>query len=118
MIPHRICKRQEEEHPEQVNEIMELMIESLAFEFPEEVRLETCGLNLLVCKEWLMMVPITQEYATYGAERLFWEPWSYLGFFSLPVLQKTWPETSDLSSSDFRKSVTQFVESLTSNNRK
>ena len=60
-----------------------------------------------------MIVPILKAWNSYGDVELYWEPWSYLGFFTVPVLKKTWPETKDLASHTFTKDVKNFVQRLT-----
>ena len=67
----------------------------------------------MISKRFVLMVPLTVAWMDYGKDKLFWEPWSYLDFFSFPILQKTWPETSKLDSHEFTKDVKSFAKKLT-----
>ena len=71
------------------------------------------GLNLIITKDWVLLVALTKPWIEYGKEKLFWEPWSYLDFFSLPILQKTWPETSNLDSKVYSKDLKSHLTKLT-----
>jgi len=67
-----------------------------------------------MCKEFVLMIPITKAWMQYGLTSLFWEPWAYLGFYSLPILQKTWPETKQLNSTDYQKNIEEYIRNITS----
>lgn len=50
------------------------------------------------------MIPILTPYMDYGGNKLYLEPWSYLGFFTIPKLEKLWPATKTIktATSDFK----------------
>jgi calcium-dependent protein kinase len=70
------------------------------------------GLNLIICKSWVLLAVIDKPWITYGQRKLYWEPWSYMGFFSLPVLQKTWPETFELGSQNCHKDIKSILKAV------
>jgi hypothetical protein len=70
------------------------------------------GLNLIICEDWVLLAVLDKPWITYGEKKLYWEPWSYLGFFSLPNLQKTWPETFELLSTDCHKDMKGILKAV------
>lgn len=75
--------------------------------------MDTSGLNLIMTKEYVLVVPVSKEWTLYGGQALYWEPWSYLGFFSLPVLQNTWPGTRHLQAHDYVQDIHHHLKSIT-----
>ena len=72
------------------------------------------GLNLIMSRKYILVIPITKPWIIYGSDSgLVWEPWSYLGFFSLPILQKTWPETNQLRGANYLKDVKPLIKAIT-----
>ena len=69
-----------------------------------------------MCHQYIVMIPITKPWMVYGGTTgLIWEPWSYLGFFSLPILQKTWPDTNKLKGATYIKDIKDHISALTKN---
>lgn len=70
------------------------------------------GLNLIICKDWVLLAVLDKPWITYGKRKIYWEPWSYMGFFSLPILQKTWPETYELGSKNCHKDIKSILKAV------
>ena len=58
------------------------------------------GVNYIINKKVILLVPITQPYMNYGSNKLYFEPWSYIGFFTFPKLQKLWPDTKNIKTAN------------------
>ena len=63
-------------------------------------------------RDWILISILDKPWINYGEKKLFWEPWSYLGFFSLPILLKTWPETYELDSKNCHKDIKGILKSV------
>lgn len=71
------------------------MIETL---FTKE-ELLSAGVNVIITKEFMMLVPLFKPYMNFKGVDLWIEPISYLGFLHLPEYTKLWPTTAfDLKS--------------------
>lgn len=74
--------------------------------------LDKIGINMIICKDWVLLTILNKPWLKYGDKQLYWEPWSYMGFFTLPNLLKTWPETYELGSADCHKDIKQYLKGI------
>ena len=51
------------------------------------------GVNYILCREFLLIVPLTKPYKMHGPIELFMNVFSFIGFIHRPVYEKLWPET-------------------------
>jgi hypothetical protein len=54
------------------------------------------GASLIMCNHFIAFIPYNTHYRLHYGVKLHVEPWNYLGYYTLPELQKQYPETANI----------------------
>lgn len=54
------------------------------------------GINILLAKDWILVVPVYNSIGTTNGVPVYLDPLAYAGIIHLPYLEKRWPETAGI----------------------
>lgn len=93
-FPHKIYKNEKGQlpEPEKIMDVLEHLATVCELEFGFDI--ENGGLNLIMGPKFIAFIPYNSHYRDHYNVKLLCEPWNYTGYFTLPDLQKQYPETA------------------------
>jgi hypothetical protein len=59
-----------------------------------DLDLSLAGMNLIFCRDFLVIAPIRGPIKKYGDLSIFLQPYALMGYIHLPILDPLWPEAS------------------------
>lgn len=57
-------------------------------------------MNLIIGQAFIGFIPYNKEYRLHYNKKLILEPWSYLGYYTVPLLTKQYPETAEITNAN------------------
>lgn len=76
---------------EEVQKIIFHLVKCITDEY--DLDAQEAGFTYIISPKIVLVVVQTSPYFNYGDNPLFLDPWSYLGYFTFPKLDRLWPIT-------------------------
>jgi hypothetical protein len=70
------------------------LVEGLRREYKLDIN--KVGLNVVISRTFIYVMVLDTPYHIYADKALYLEPWSLIGFYTLPVLDRLWPNTKNI----------------------
>lgn len=95
-FPHKIYKCADGKLPDSKTALD--VIKHLALICKKEFNFDfnNSGASLIMGPKFICFVPYNKEYRNHYNVKLFVQPWYYLNFFTMPDLEKQYPETAEI----------------------
>lgn len=87
----KILKKNKDLKEKKIKRYYKSMVGHLVNDFSDRTSM---GINCIVTKQFMMLVPLRKNYSEINGTPLFVSPLAFIGFLHFPVLKNIWPGTA------------------------